>query len=470
MTIAAIVTTFAVTVTTFVALWHATQIVMGLVAAASIRRHQRRRTRRNEAIVARLASPPLISIVMPAWNEALTVVDGVRALLAVDYEACEILVVNDGSTDDTLARLQRSFHLLPWPLAFDRPLPAAAVRGVYRSLSEPSLVVVDKEPGGCKADAANAGINAASGHLVLIIDADTVLEPDALTRAVLPFLEDPSTIAVGGYVAIANGIRIVDGGVSDIALPRSWLARFQVVEYMRSFLLFRMFCASRNAVTIVSGAFGLFLRRAVIDVGGFDRTAIGEDMDLTVRLHRYYRTRRQPYRIAFEPRPLCYTQAPEDFASLRSQRCRWRRGLLQVLWRQRRLVGNWRFGILGVGALPHMALFEGAGPLIEAAGYVVTTAAWLLGVLDWSHYRTLLIVTLLGGAATTMLAVLLADVVTRTMRPRDLSLLVAVAILENGGYRQLNAWWNCVGTVQELIGRRGWGAMKRRAFEGTAPV
>ena len=468
MTLVDVLAAFAVVVTTYVALWNSTQVIMGLVAAISLWRHQQRRTRRNEALVARLASPPPISVVMPAFNEELTVVDSVRALLAVDYESVEVVVVNDGSTDGTLARLREAFQLLPGPLAFAQPLPSAAVRGIYRSVEEPSLVVIDKEPGGCKADASNAGINAASGVLVLAIDADTLLEPDALSRAVLPFLEDPTTVAVGGYVAIANGCRIERGRVTGIALPRSWLARFQIVEYMRSFLLFRMFCAAQNAVVLVSGAFGLFLRRAVIDVGGFDRTAIGEDMDLTVRLHQFYRTRGLPCRIAFDPRPLCYTQAPEDLSSLRSQRCRWRRGLLQVLWRQRRLIGNWRFGLVGLGALPHVVVFEGLGPLIELSGMALTTVAWLSGYLDWGHYRALLVVTVLFGAATTLLAVLLSDLLTRTMRPRDLGLLMIVAILENCGYRQLNAWWGCVGTMQAATGRRGWGAMKRRAFEGTA--
>ena len=185
---------------------------------------------------------------------------------------------------------------------------------------------------------------------MLVIDADTVLEADALSRAVLPFLEDPATVAVGGNVGIANGCRIEHGRVIDVALPRSWLARFQVVEYMRAFLLFRLACASQNAVVLISGAFGLFRRDAVIAVGGYDRTAIGEDMDLTIRLQRHFRARGEPVRIAFDPNPLCWTQAPEDWQSLRSQRYRWRRGLLQTLWRYRRMIGNPRFGTVGLGS------------------------------------------------------------------------------------------------------------------------
>jgi cellulose synthase/poly-beta-1,6-N-acetylglucosamine synthase-like glycosyltransferase len=464
-----VATIFSLLVTTYFALWNASLMAMGAAASMFLWRYQRRRTLRNRALAGRLASPPLISIVVPACNEALTIVESIRALLALDYEAHEIVIVNDGSSDDTLDVLRRTFRLLPGPLAFMQPLCTAPVRGVYRSIEEPALVVIDKENGGCKADAANAGINAASGVLVLVIDADTILEADALGRAVLPFLEDPATVAVGGNVGIANGCRIEHGRVTDVALPRSWLARFQIVEYMRAFLLFRMACASRNGVTIISGAFGLFRRDTAIEVGGYDRTAIGEDMDLTLRLQAFYRSRRLPGRIAFVPLPLCWTQAPEDLASLRSQRCRWRRGLLQALWRHRRAIGNPRYGVVGLGVLPYTVIVEGLGPLLEVSGYAITTVAVFLGVLNWSHYRVLLAVSILFGAASTLLAVLLSDVATRKYnRGRDLALLITIAIVENIGFRQLNSWWGCVGTVQALRGTGGWGHMRRRAFEGRA--
>jgi cellulose synthase/poly-beta-1,6-N-acetylglucosamine synthase-like glycosyltransferase len=217
---------------------------------------------------------------------------------------------------------------------------------------------------------------------------------------------------------------------------------------------------------IISGAFGLFRRDAVIAVGGYDKTALGEDMDLTVRLHQFHRRRRLPYRIAFDPHPLCWTQAPEDRASLKSQRCRWRRGILQVLWRHRRLIGNPRYGIVGLAMMPYTAFVEGLGPLVEVVGYVVATAAAFMGVLDWYHYLVLLMVSLLFGAAVTLLAVLLDDMATRRYgNPRDLARLMSIAVLENFGYRQLNAWWGLVGTLQAVTGRGGgWGAIKRRSF------
>ena len=441
------------------------QVVMAIIAAREVWRYRRRRTPRNLVLPKRLAAPPLVSVIVPAYNEGLTIVDSVRAVLALEYRPLEIVVVNDGSSDETLSVLERAFHLLPAPLAFPQPLPSGRVRGAYRSTDEPALVVIDKQNGGCKADAANAGINAASGPFVLVIDADTILEPDSLQRATLKVLENPRMVAVGGYVAIANGCRVEGASILDAAMPRSWFARFQVVEYMRSFFLFRTASASGNGVSLISGAFGLFLRSAVIDVGGYDVNAIGEDMDLTLRLHAFYRDRGELVSVGFVPFVVCWTQAPEDTASLRRQRTRWRRGLLQVLWRHRRMIGNPRYGLVGRVVLPYTALVEGVGPLLEIAGYAAATIAIVTGVLTWYHYSVLWVVTILFAAVVTLLSVLLNDVATRRyQRGRDLALLIAAALLESAGYRQLNAWWGCLGTFEAVRGTRRWGAVKRRAF------
>lgn len=460
---------FSLLVTAYFAVANLAQIFMGAAATSFQQLHQRRHTRRARSLADNVALPPVVSVIVPAYNEALTIVESIRALLALEYESREIVVVNDGSTDETMLRMKEAFHLLPAPVAFVQPIATEPVRGVYRSSSEPGLVVIDKDNGRSKADAANAGINVAAGTLILIIDADSVLEPDAINRAVVPFLEDPATIGVGANLGLTNGCQIHHGRVVDVALPRNWFARFQVIEYMRAFLLFRLACAWINGVPIVSGAFGMFRRDAVLMVGGYDKSAIGEDMDLTARLQEHFRKRGEPFRITFDPNILCWTQAPEDWASLRGQRCRWRRGLIQVLWRRRRMIGNPRFGIVGLGVLPYVFFVEGLGPLIEIFGYLLTTVAFLLGYLDWSHYVLLLVVSLLFGWASTLLAVLLSDVATRRyMTGRDLGLLVLIALVENLGYRQLVSWWGCVGTLQAMTGKGGWGVMKRRAFESGA--
>jgi len=456
---------FSFLITAYFVLWHGSQIAMSPLAAVVLWRHRRRHTRRARGLASAVAVPPLVSIVVPAYNEELTIVESIHALLALEYEPREVVIVNDGSADGTLQVLQRTFELVAAPLAFVQPLPSEPVRGIYRSISEPDLVVIDKANGGSKADAVNAGINAASGTLLLVIDADTVLEPDALSRAVLPFLEDPTTVAVGGNVGIINGCRIVDDRIAEVALPTSWLARFQIIEYMRAFLLFRLACASMNAVVLVSGAFGLFSRDAVIAVGGYDGTAIGEDMDLTIRLQRHFRALGQPIRIAFDPNPLGWTQAPEDWSSLRSQRYRWRRRLLQSLWRHRGMIGNPRFGAVALGVLPYLLIFEVFEPVLQIGGLLIAGPAFFLGLLDWGYLRLLIVVSLAYGISVTLMAVLLSDMATRRyMRGRDLPLLVAVVVLEHCGYRQLNAWWSCIGTVQAMRGQTGWGVMRRRAF------
>ena len=458
-------TGFVMLVTTYFVLWNLSQFLMSVPATMILRRYLRRRNPRNLAVVSRLVAPPLVSVVVPAHNEGLTIVQSIRALLALDYETREIVVVNDGSSDNTLEILRETFQLVAAPVAFEHPLKCAPIRGIYRSVLEPALVVIDKEAGGCKADAANAGINVATGSLVLIIDADTMLEPDALTRGVVKFIERRDTVAVGGYVGIANGCRIEEGRVVENYMPRSWLARFQVVEYMRSFLLFRLACSWLNGVVLISGAFGLFRRDAVIAVGGYDTTAIGEDMDLTLRLQRHFRARGEPIWIGFVPLPVCWTQAPEDLASLSAQRKRWRRGLLQVLSRYPGTIGNPRYGVVGVGVMPYIAFFDGLGPLLELAGYVVTLIAIALGVLHWQHFYALLAASVLFGVAATLIAIFLSDVYTRRyFRLSDLAVLVATAIVESVGFRQLNAWWGFMGTVQAVTGTGGWGPMTRKAF------
>ena len=456
---------FSLLTVTYFALWTLLRVVMVPAAAMFIWRHQRRHSQRARALLDRLASPPLVTVVVPAFNEELTVADSVRGLLAMNYEAREIVVVNDGSSDRTLDVLREAFQLVAAPIALAPHLPAMPVRNTYRSAVDPALIVIDKDNGGGKADALNAGINAASGTLVLVMDADTVLAADAVSRAVLVFLEDAATIALGGNVSIINGCRVEDGRIREFGLPRNWLARFQAVEYLRSFVLVRLASASRNAVFLISGAFGMFRRDALLAVGGFHRSAIAEDLDLTVRLQRHFRARGTPFRIAFDPNPLGWTLAPEDLASLRSQRLRWRRGLIDVLWRHRAMIGNPRYGIFGLAVLPYLAVFEGLGVLLEISGYLVVTSTALIGLLDWRYWTAMLAASIFCGTSATLLAVIINDLTTRRFtRVRDFAFLMAVVAGENLGYLQLNSWWGCVGTVETIRGKTGWGTITRRTF------
>ena len=302
---------------------------------------------------------PGVSVIAPAYNEQTTIVESMRSLLLLNYPQFEVICVNDGSKDETLKRASAAFDLVEAPMAVGSVIPTARVRAIYRSLTHAEFVLVDKENGG-RADALNAGINAARYPLVCLIDADSLLEPNALTQAVLPFLESPDTIGVGGIIRVVNGCKVEAGRVTEVRVPGNWIARFQVVEYLRAFLAGRVAHSAMGALLIISGAFGVYRRQDVLDAGGLEHKTIGEDMELCVRMHRIMRDRKQQYRLVFLPDPVCWTEVPESRTILGNQRNRWQRGLFQVLGYHRHMIGNPRYGIVGMLALPVLRAVRGA--------------------------------------------------------------------------------------------------------------
>ena len=439
-------------------------LLFAVVAYVELRRHRRRWTARDLDVILRSPATPGISLIVPAYNEAATIRESVRALLSLNYPDYEVVVVNDGSADGTVSAAIEAFELVRTTVGGEQPIATQAVRGIYRSLNHRGLLLIDKENGG-KADAINAGINAARHALVCVIDADSLLEEHALTRVVLPFIEDPGTIAAGGIVRIANGCRVEDGRVVRVGLPSSALASFQVAEYLRAFLAGRVAQSVMKGLLIVSGAFGVFRRDALLEVGGFRTDTIGEDMDVIVRLHRRYRDRGAPYRIVYRADPVCWTEAPETAGGLARQRNRWQRGTLQVLSANRAMLLNPRYGIVGLAAMPYYLVFEAIGPVIEVAGYGVTLAALALGLLDWRFAQLLFLVAVCYGALISLAAVALEEMSFRRYPSIfDLLRLAAFGLLENFGYRQLTTVWRLRGTIDFLRGRGGWGAMTRRGF------
>ncbi|HZN97815.1 MAG TPA: glycosyltransferase family 2 protein, partial [Gemmatimonadales bacterium] len=325
-----------------------------------------------------LRSPltPPVSVLAPAFNEEANVVENVRSLLMLDYPLYEVILVNDGSRDRTLGRLIDAFDLRKSGRTFEQALPNRPIRGVYESPTYPNLVVVDKVNGG-KADALNAGLNLSLYPIFCAIDADSILEPDALLRLVRPFVDAPGvTIAAGGVVRVANGCGIHGGRVHQVRLPRPPLPLIQIVEYLRAFLFGRMGWSAGNSLLVISGAFGLFDKRAAIQAGGYATDTVGEDMELVVRMHRNRRERRLPYRIGFVPDPICWTEVPEKFRTLRRQRTRWQRGLIDTLLRHRGMMGRPRYGNVGMIALPGFLVFEMVSPLVEMSGYLLLPLLW----------------------------------------------------------------------------------------------
>lgn len=413
------------------------------------------------------ASPltPGISVLLPAYNEEAGIVESVRSLLSLHYPLHEIVVVNDGSTDATLERLREAFELVPAVRAMRTAIPTAAVRGSYLSVRHPELCVIDKANGG-KADALNAGASAARYPYVCAVDADALIEEDALLDLARPILDDPDrVVATGGIVRIANGCTVDHGRVVDVRLPRSRLATIQVVEYFRAFLVGRTGLSSLNSLLIISGAFGLFRRDLVEEVGGWWTSTVAEDIELVLRLHRHMLERGEPYTIAFVPDPVCWTEAPEDLGSLSRQRRRWHRGLAESLWRHRRAIGNRRYGVIGLFALPYFVAFELVAPLVELAGLPATIVWWSLGRLSGAFLLAFALVAFLLGILLSLTAVTLEEFnFRRHTRGREVARMLWWAVWENLGYRQLTAVWRLRGLWEALRRKRGWGAQSRRGF------
>jgi cellulose synthase/poly-beta-1,6-N-acetylglucosamine synthase-like glycosyltransferase len=407
---------------------------------------------------------PPVSMLVPAYNEEATIAASVRSMLQLDYPELEIIVVNDGSRDGTLEALRREFALQPYPEAYWRRLEVKPVRGIYRSTTYPNLRVIDKENGG-KADALNAAINASRYPLVCGVDADSILERASLRRVVAPFLHEPHIIASGGTVRIANGCEVRGGFLERVALPTRLLPLLQIVEYLRAFLFGRLGWAPFNAVLIISGAFGVFRKEAVVAAGGYRHDTVGEDMELVVRLHRFYRTTGRPYRIAFLPDPICWTEAPESLKVLRSQRTRWQRGLGESLAANRELLFHPRGGAPGWLAFPFMIVFEWLGPMLEVTGYAFMISGFLLGAIAPEAFLTFMLLAIGLGMTLSASALLLEEISFHIYkRPTDLLVLGAVAMIENFGYRQLVSLWRLQGLVQWARRTQGgWGDMKRTA-------
>jgi cellulose synthase/poly-beta-1,6-N-acetylglucosamine synthase-like glycosyltransferase len=356
-------------------------LTVTIMSAAQVRRYYRHRSQAALRRTLRSRITPPVTVCVSAYNEAETIVDSVRAMLMLQYPRYEVVLTNDGSTDATLERLIAGFALRRVDQPLRPGIATAAIRGVYRSEPHPNLVVIDKVNGG-RSDGLNASINAATSPLICCVDADSILESDGLLAAVRPFIERPATVATGGIIRVANGCRVERGHVTQVALPRHPLAMLQTVEYFRAFLAARTGWSAINGLLIISGAFGVFRRTAVVEVGGFASDSIGEDFELCVRLHRTAREQQRRYRLEFVPDPVCWTEVPERLRQLGGQRNRWHRGLIDTLWRHRRMIGNPRYGVVGMLSLPFFVAFEFLGAFVETLGYVTVVVSLALGVIN----------------------------------------------------------------------------------------
>ena len=403
-----------------------------------------------------------ISLLIPAYNEEENIVSNIRSLLTIDYPQFEIVVVNDGSTDHTHDRVVEAFGLYPIETAVKTSLPTKEFRGVYYNIEYPNLIYVDKENGG-KSDALNAGINVSSYPLFACLDADSRIEPDALLKLSIEFLKNTDTIVAGGLVRIANGFKIKDGRVSGFSMPPQMIERFQIVEYYRSFLSGRVSWGATNSMLIVSGAFGVFQKQAVIEVGGYKTNTIGEDMEIVVRLHEYMLAHKRRYKIIFCEDSVCWTQGPMSLRDIRSQRRRWQIGLLDTLLAHKRLFLNPRYGSVGLLAIPYNWVFELLGAAVEALGYVIIPFSLVMGELNLFFFTLYFLLAVLLGVILSMGRLILEQYTRRSvMSAKQCLSLSLYAILENFGYRQVITLFRLEGILKYRKLRKTWGNIRRK--------
>ncbi|HKT71051.1 MAG TPA: glycosyltransferase [Terriglobales bacterium] len=450
----------------------ASNVIYVFLLAAAIHKsmsHQQRLGSIRLENLSRSAFTPPISLVVPAHNEAGSIVDSVAALLDLDYPHLEIVVVNDGSSDSTLERLAQAYQLLPAHMLYVPEIATAPVKRLYKSLRQPRLMVLDKESGGNKADAVNAGLNVCNSPFVCVVDADSLLERDSLMRIVSGIFSDPgSAVAAGGIVRVLNGCSVVKGRLQSISLPRRPLEILQVIEYLRAFLVGREAWACFNMLPIISGAFGIFRRDLVLRIGGFRTQAIGEDIDLVVRLHRYLREQGMEYHISFVPDPTCWTEVPADLKSLGRQRARWQQGLMDTLLRHRDMLFRRRYGRIGLFLLPYMWVFELAAPVMELLGYFTILFAALAGSLSPLLAFEFLLFGYAFATALSVGGVLLEEITYRRYGNwRDVLRLLVFCFLEHFPYRQLNLLWRLQGLWNHFRRNTSWGELKKTGVPGS---
>lgn len=447
-------------------LLNGTYLFLNLVSFVSLRRYNlsRRLISEEQAFRSEFYKP--ISIIVPAYNEESTIVHTVRSALAIRYPEFELLVVNDGSADDTLDVLKKAFSLQPSARDFSYDIECREIRQIYRSLQYPHLVVIDKENGG-KSDALNAAINVSHYPIFCNTDADSILDDGALLNLVDPFVKDWRVVAAGGTIRVANDCDISEGRVNKVRLPKNSWARFQLVEYLRAFLFGRVGWSALQGVLILSGAFSVFRRKSVIQAGGYSKKTVGEDMEMVLRIQKTMNEQKRQYKVVFLPDPVCWTQVPEDKKSLGGQRRRWQRGLSESLFLNFVMFFNPEYKNTGMISFPFHFFFEFLGPVIELSGYIIFIVSLLFGILNPPFIILFLTAAILLGVLLSTSSIFFEVAFFRDYyRLKDIMILFLYAILENFGYRQLHSWWRIKGIYDFMLKKSGgWGTVARKKFD-----
>ncbi|MDF2931506.1 MAG: glycosyltransferase [Chryseobacterium sp.] len=441
---------------------------IGIYALGAVSKYKKENTFTDYSIIAANPNAPTFSIIAPAYNEGMTIVENVRSLLSLYYHNLEIIIVNDGSKDDSIQKLIEAYDLESMAYFIQGKIETNKVRGVYKSKNPAfkKLIVVDKENGG-KADALNVGVNISSGEYLVCIDVDCILEQDAILKLAKPFLEqtDKKYIACGGVIRLANNCVIENGKVISVNMPRTLLGRTQALEYIRAFVLGRMAWSRASGLILISGAFGVFDRKIVLACGGYDKNTVGEDMELVVRMRKYMEERNEPYEVLTIPDPLCWTEVPETKDILKKQRNRWMRGTIETLWKHRKMMFNPKYGKLGMISLPYWFFFEFLGPLVEFSGYIIFIIFLLLGIISWSFFSVLFALVISMGFLYSIYAILV-DLVSYQVytKRKDFFALIATAFSEPFYFHPIVVKAGVSGFIDYFRKSHGWGEMTRQGF------
>ncbi|WP_221936591.1 glycosyltransferase family 2 protein [Litoribacter populi] len=444
-------------------------MVLGYLSVIELKDYLTRNSFVNYEVLLSSEFAPRLSLIAPAYNEGLTIEENVKSLLSLNYNNYEVIVVNDGSKDNSMDILIKTYDLEPVEMELDIKLATKPVRGLYKSKNQAfkKLIVVDKENGG-KADALNVGLNIAGNPYAVCIDVDCILDKDSLLKLAKPFMENDGkrVIATGGVVRIANQCVIKDGRLIEVNVPDRMLPRIQVLEYLRAFLLGRMAWERLDGLLLISGAFGAFDKEIAIQAGGYNTKTVGEDMELVVRMRRYMLENKLPYTVSYIPDPLCWTEAPESVNIFKKQRSRWMRGTIETLFIHKKMFMNPKYKILGIISVPYWTFFEFLAPLIEFIGVVITLVFLVLGLLNWKLFLLLLLFVYVFAVMFSVLG-LLSEELTYHKYPkvRDFLKLLGAAIIEPVYFHPLGVYSSLLGYWEKMRGKKTWGEMTRQGFQ-----
>jgi len=418
-----------------------------------------------------ISSPfaPMITVIAPAYNESLSIVENIKALQALYYPSFEIIVINDGSKDDTLEKTIKAFDLEKVPYVIDYKIPCAEILGVYKSKKKAfnNLTVIDKLNGG-KADALNSGILIAKGDYFISIDVDSIIDPYALQKLIKPFFEetDQKVIATGGVIRIANSCKIEDGQLIEINVPDKFLPRCQVIEYNRAFLMGRLAWSRLDGLLLISGALGMFDKEVVIGCGGYFTKTVGEDMELVVRMRKYMVKKKLKYKVSYIPDPLCWTEAPSSLKVLGSQRNRWTRGTIDTLFLHWNVFFNPKYGFMGMVSYPFWVFYEWLAPIIEILGILYFVLIDFFGEPNWPFFYVMLFFVYFFSITFSTYAILFDHLAFHRYKQKRMILkLIMTAWLEPIFFHPLVLYWALRGNFDYFIRRKkAWGNMTRVGF------